>query len=82
MSKKWDFKVIFYSYLPSVDDGDAELDDLCESELELLELDTFPDKIDLDKTFPPSSLAAASIPSPGDEQYPASLPRSPGWEAS
>ena len=59
-------------YLARVDEGETDADDLWESELELLDPPAVP--VDLQNPVTPgrtatlSSLEAANIPSPGDEQ--------------
>ena len=73
-------------YLLRVEEGEAEFDDLWESELEPfdpVERVNFPDVLVDDDSFLPSSLAAAAIPSLGEGQYPASLPPvALAWERS
>ena len=77
---------IYCRYLLRVEEGEAEFDDLWESELEPfdpVERVNFPDVLVDDDSFLPSSLAAAAIPSLGEEQYPASLPPvALAWERS
>ena len=58
-----------HNYLPSVDDGDAELEDLCDPELELFDPPAmFVDLMD------EAAFETALATSPGEELYPASLP--------
>ena len=58
-----------HNYLPSVDDGDAELEDLCDPELELFDPPAmFADLMD------EAAFETALATSPGEELYPASLP--------
>ena len=73
-------------YLLRVEEGEAEFDDLWESELEPfepVERVNLEDVLADDDSFFPSSLAVATIPSLGEEQYPASLPPvALAWERS
>lgn len=62
-----------FHYLTRVAEGDPELDDLCESELELLDppkevAATLPYAVAAGGIVVPSSLGTGNIPSPGEEE--------------